>query len=101
MNAPLQADPEEVAARLFDALGGSRTPTGYLLHCPAHDDRRPSLSVTPAADRVLLHCFARCDYGDIVAALQRQGLWHEPTPGGSVAPRPARQEAAPPHRASG
>jgi DNA primase len=37
--------------------------------CPAHDDRAPSLSVTEAADRVLLRCFAGCRFRDVVRAL--------------------------------
>ena len=40
-----------------------------LHHCPAHPDRRPSLSVRRAADgRWLLHCFAGCDTETILAA---------------------------------
>lgn len=37
--------------------------------CPAHPDRRPSLSITRASDRVLLHCFGGCAYGEVIAAL--------------------------------
>lgn len=37
--------------------------------CPAHDDANPSLSVKGDGRRVLLHCFAGCQYADIMAAL--------------------------------
>jgi hypothetical protein len=38
--------------------------------CPAHDDHRPSLSVSLGNRRqVILKCHAGCDYGKIVAAL--------------------------------
>src|SRR4249919_950852 len=43
---------------------------GYMVRCPAHQDRNPSLSVTEGADgRVLLTCHAQCATDDIVAAL--------------------------------
>jgi hypothetical protein len=32
-----------------------------MAHCPAHDDRRPSLSVSDGGDKVLVNCFAGCD----------------------------------------
>lgn len=38
--------------------------------CPAHEDRGPSLSVREMSDgRVLLHCFAGCGAGDVLAAV--------------------------------
>lgn len=54
----------------------------YIARCPvlAHDDKSPSLSVTEAADRVLVHCFGDCDTADIVAAigLDLADLFNEP-----------------------
>jgi hypothetical protein len=45
----------------------------HSARCPAHEDRGPSLSVreTPEGS-VLLHCFAGCAVGEIVAALGLQ-----------------------------
>jgi hypothetical protein len=41
--------------------------SGYTAHCPAHDDRTPSLHVTEGDDgRVLLKCFAGCRTETIV-----------------------------------
>ena len=37
--------------------------------CPAHDDHTPSLSITPATDKVLLYCHAQCPLDTILAAL--------------------------------
>lgn len=38
--------------------------------CPAHDDHDPSLSIAQGDDgRCLLHCFAGCEYEEIVAAM--------------------------------
>jgi hypothetical protein len=39
----------------------------FTARCPAHDDRRPSLSVREGADgRVLVWCFAGCPTEDVV-----------------------------------
>ncbi|HPU06917.1 MAG TPA: DUF3987 domain-containing protein [Thermogutta sp.] len=47
-----------------------RSGTGWSAQCPAHDDRRPSLSVTEGTDgRVLVCCHAGCATESIVAAL--------------------------------
>ncbi|HLI37922.1 MAG TPA: hypothetical protein VKV80_11360 [Streptosporangiaceae bacterium] len=48
--------------------------------CPAHDDRNPSLSVTYAAGRVLVHCHAGCDTDDVLAvfSLTRADLYDAP-----------------------
>jgi hypothetical protein len=32
------------------ALGGHKTPLGWIAQCPAHADRRPSLSISDADD---------------------------------------------------
>ena len=40
----------------------------FMACCPAHDDRNPSLSVRETNDRVLVHCFAGCSAGQVVAA---------------------------------
>src|SRR5262245_66520020 len=37
--------------------------------CPAHDDHTPSLSITPAPDKVLVYCHAQCPLDAILAAL--------------------------------
>ncbi len=48
-----------------------RTGAGrWLARCPAHDDRRPSLSVAELEDgRVLVHCFAGCAIEEVLDAL--------------------------------
>ncbi len=42
---------------------------GYSARCPAHDDRRPSLTFRDGYRRVLVRCWAGCAVGDITAAL--------------------------------
>src|SRR5262249_10930488 len=41
----------------------------WMMKCPAHDDRRASLSISEGrGGRVLLKCFAGCTFDQIVAA---------------------------------
>ena len=43
---------------------------GFKAQCPAHEDSNPSLSVSEGADgKVLLHCFAGCEFTEILTAL--------------------------------
>ncbi len=62
------------AGALLDRLDGVRK-TGrdrWVARCPAHEDRRASLSIRELCDgRVLLHDFAGCD---VVTVLQTIGL---------------------------
>ncbi len=48
-----------------------------LTHCPAHDDARPSLSVTDRGGRLLVRCGAGCAQEAVIGALQARGLWPE------------------------
>lgn len=42
----------------------------WMACCPAHQDGSPSLSISEAEDgRALIHCFAGCEAGDVVAAV--------------------------------
>jgi 5S rRNA maturation endonuclease (ribonuclease M5) len=40
-----------------------------VAQCPAHNDQRPSLSMTPIEGRVLIYCHAGCATKDVVANL--------------------------------
>lgn len=63
------ASPVETVLGALEAV--QRTGPGrWAARCPAHDDRRPSLSVREAADgKVLLNCFGGCGALDILDAL--------------------------------
>ena len=64
------------AETIARALGGRKAGAGWMARCPAHDDRRPSLSVRDAdSGKVLVHCFAGCPQRDVVDALRRLGKW--------------------------
>ncbi len=50
--------------------GAKRNDRGWVARCPAHDDKRPSLSVSEGGDgRALVHCHAGCAPEAITAAL--------------------------------
>lgn len=63
--------------------------------CPAHDDKSPSLIVTDAGDRVLLHCYAGCSPESVVGAMGfRMGdLFLEPEDSEKRQARKARKSA--------
>jgi hypothetical protein len=58
---------EKLLARLDDVkqTGASR----WLARCPAHEDKRPSLSIRDVDGRVLVYDFGGCPVGDILDAL--------------------------------
>ena len=50
------------------------TNNGFLTLCPAHSDSQPSLSISEGNNgRVLLYCFAQCNYRAIADAFVQQG----------------------------
>ena len=63
MTAPV----ERLLAKL---PGAKRNGRGWMARCPAHDDRRPSLSITQGDDgRALVNCHAGCTVDAICEAL--------------------------------
>jgi putative DNA primase/helicase len=47
-----------------------QTPNGWQAKCPAHEDKKASLSISISGDGVILtHCHAGCDFKSIIAAL--------------------------------
>src|SRR5687768_9711090 len=60
---------DPVALVLSRLKGVKENSTGFTALCPAHDDRRNSLSICPGDDgRALLKCHAGCETAAIVAA---------------------------------
>lgn len=57
---------------LLSRLSGVRA-TGndrWSCLCPSHADRSPSLTIRVVSDgRILVHCFAGCDTGSVMAAI--------------------------------
>ena len=65
-----------LASEIGRALNGRKVGGCWMARCPAHKDRNPSLSIRASNDgKVLVHCHAGCDQGDVIAALRGLGLW--------------------------
>ena len=62
------------ARRIVEHLGGRWRGNYGMCHCPAHDDRRPSLSVRVGSKAVLFTCWAKCDREEIARALGKLNL---------------------------
>ncbi len=63
------------AETVAKALGGHKVGDGWIAPCPAHDDRKPSLSVSPGnAGHVLVCCHAGCDQREVIAEPRSRGL---------------------------
>jgi len=70
---------ETTIETIVSALGGQRkSGGGWLCHCPAHDDRRPSLSIDLGANGTpVLKCFSGCSQVAVITALRNRGLWQD------------------------
>src|SRR5262245_47104509 len=44
-----------------------RCSSGWSTRCPAHDDTKNSLSISECDGKIMIHCFAGCEIGSIVA----------------------------------
>jgi hypothetical protein len=64
------------AERITKALGGRKVGGSWLVPCPAHDDREPSLSICDREDgKVLVCCHAGCAQAKVISALRSRSLW--------------------------
>jgi hypothetical protein len=65
---------------------------GPNVHCPAHDDRNPSLSLTLGRNGApVVKCHTGCDQGAVIAALQRLGVWPSVNVNGTNGHHPLRE----------
>ncbi len=81
----------EPVARVLSRVQAKPNGRGWMARCPAHNDRKPSLSIAQGDDgRALLHCHAGCTHDAIAAALgiEKRELFAD-----------AGESAAPPPRA--
>ncbi len=61
-----------MSLQILDRLRGVRKigERRWEAQCPAHNDRTPSLSIRETDNgKILIHCFAGCGYGAILAAV--------------------------------
>jgi hypothetical protein len=77
---------------LLLALRAKRTGRDrWQARCLAHDDRKPSLSIRVADDRVLLRCHGGCSQEAVLDALRDRGLWSCQQQRERPRPLPSRQ----------
>jgi putative DNA primase/helicase len=69
--------PKMTAEHIAQQLHGRKSGASWTARCPAHDDSNPSLSLTEADGKVLVHCHAGCDQDRVIDALKAKGLWPE------------------------
>jgi putative DNA primase/helicase len=50
------------------------SPRGHV-HCPAHEDTKPSLSVSNGGGKILVRCFGGCSQDRVISALKARDLW--------------------------
>jgi putative DNA primase/helicase len=67
-------DAEHIAQRLGKA---GKSGAGWTALCPAHTDSKPSLSITDADGKILVHCHAGCAQDAVIRALTLRGLWRQ------------------------
>jgi hypothetical protein len=49
--------------------------SGGLVHCPGHEDRTPSLSVSEKNGKILVKDFGGCSQDRVISALKEKGFW--------------------------
>lgn len=82
--------PETAARQIVQDLKGTWHRKHGMVRCPAHQDGRASLSVTPGRKAVLFHCFAGCKQDAILAALRDLRLNPSVRAQGGTPDRPPR-----------
>ena len=63
--------PTQNTIDIVAALRGKWHGAYAMCHCPAHEDRRPSLSVRQGHRGILVHCFAGCEPADVLREIAR------------------------------
>ena len=85
-----------ILSKLPDA---KRSGVEWVVRCPAHNDRRPSLNITEGDDgRVLLHCHAGCPFKAVVEAMGLTMAELMPSTGRASQPGKANAPAGRPKR---
>lgn len=75
ISAPAILDHQECGRPSCTCHASARRGKGNT-HCPAHDDRSPSLSVDTGADgKPLVHCLSGCTQDEVISALRALDLW--------------------------
>lgn len=88
-------DVQSRARRIVHEMNGHWRGSYGMVCCPAHDDRTPSLQVTPGRSAVLFKCWAGCTQEAVLAALNSQKInRHTSGEAGDRPPEPSRRKLA-------
>lgn len=70
------SDARAVAEALAEQLGGGirKSGRGWIVRCPCHQDKTPSLSIANGDRAILFYCHAGCRPADVLANLIGRGL---------------------------
>lgn len=69
---------KSLAESIASTVGGPAQPYGessFMVRCPSHADKNPSLSVSFSDGKPLVHCHAGCTQSAVISALKLKGLW--------------------------
>ena len=88
MSAAAAAIAAALSRKRIKARGGN-----YLVPCPCHHDREPSLSIRDGDRGLIVNCFAGCGASDVLAALRQRGLLDNGPGERKQAPTPAPEES--------
>lgn len=84
----MQHTAESIARHLG---GATKSGNEWSCRCPAHDDKRASLSITEKQDgKLLVHCHAGCDQAVVVGELKAHGIWPSAKPTPEALPPPVQ-----------
>jgi putative DNA primase/helicase len=66
------------AEGIYNILGGRpKSGGGYMCHCPAHDDKNPSLSLIDGdSGTPIFKCMSGCSQDAVIVSLKERGAWH-------------------------
>src|SRR3546814_13077628 len=91
----MQMDIESRARQIVTDMGGHWRGAYGMVCCPAHDDRNPSLQVTPGKKAVLFQCWAGCTQEAVWSALNGRNVnRHTNGEAGDRAPAPSPRKLA-------
>ena len=86
MNANLSAESIRQSLQCEPPSCACHRPNGHV-HCPAHEDSTPSLSITEKDGKILVYCHGGCPQDRVLSALKEKGLWPSGNGSGHTPPR--------------
>lgn len=64
-----------IEAIAINLQGKKQSDGSWMVLCPAHADKNPSLHITDAGEKILVNCMAGCSQSAVIEALKARNLW--------------------------